>query len=1104
MQLSYNKKILALVCKKTRIETGVEELDPLFDGKYEYASVVMSEIDTEVDDTRNFTRLVLTNNDGAFDDIITGVNKKYFDVSELSAAGTHHDVYSLIGMYSPSGYKMNLLYVNKRLEYADKDSVYRYIRRNPPEIGQVEFDSNTQGLDEGSNVKTLETKEDSNLTGNNHQLISDVVFAYNRTENLLTFCFIRNLMGTDPENLERKAKPWYSDYEIDAIEGTEGGTFDDKISKQMNSFDLFVQNICTMTTNTKLDKISYTEHNVNADMSFIPIYPSKTTEFQVKDKNKQYSCYNIELLGKSKDIDGYIDNTNPSPDPNFDIDMITKNRKFGRVYEDYLDEYDKTFIVAENESLNSNMDQHCQKSGGNVDNFVWKFDLEHETGKTFLDSSIEDFKIIIFNKSTLGKNPYFFGDLTALVGGKRADYTSYLDDQGSNERTYEDDTLLEGQKITVVGQNPVSGKVSSIDDNTIYNISGIKFDFDRKTKTLTTTFEKNDPSIDSSVNKNTVRYLFFNTKDITVFEYYHLLDQYGLINVRYGEIDASGHGSVSHDGWKFVYDTSRYSKEYLESMTRSFYSQNLRNMDLGDVHLSDYDCLSDVYVLQDYNHLAFKYSSEDIFHISAQNYYFPTLNVKYPYTTGQLVYEQVNNIDPGTVSDGQSKTDIFGNSEVYIIDFAENKTLIDEIGYVDIPRMYKYDDCVIAFEDYLDASEDQRLDYHDARVLRHLKFNSLDSSTMCLSDEIDTDELGITTTGRTTEDVLEQLAKMNEGKDELFILSSEHGGSTSATRYVRVNLSEHNGEDRKVSIEGLTNLNVNYKREDDFSGITLYFNYNNYLNSPFIKIDEDYNVLVDTIDNTYLKLKSGESGYLDIVIQVKYSEQGRLVGYTNLNLIRYQIFNISDDKPKFVIRAVNKIQRDDYKQGDSLTRTCDVGVADILLTQSQLIPYEKDKYQTDIVVRFDSGNSTLKSVDFYLFFPSQIFSFDTTRSPHKCNVTYAGEGCVHVTSDLSPDRITVPIITVSPAFDLLINNTDIYELFVDEVNCYDSDGNNLFANTSGGVFRVTDAGSNVNTVLVNEQGLGHSPAGDGQSDKTDERQIITETGRKPILTRRFA
>ena len=117
-------------------------------------------------------------------------------------------------------------------------------------------------------------------------------------------------------------------------------------------------------------------------------------------------------------------------------------------------------------------------------------------------------------------------------------------------------------------------------------------------------------------------------------------------------------------------------------------------------------------------------------------------------------------------------------------------------------------------------------------------------------------------------------------------------------------------------------------------------------------------------------------------------------------------------------------------------------------------------------------------------------------------MAYVGDGCVHVTSDLSPNRIAVPIITVSPAFDLLINNTDTYELFVYKVNCYDGDGNGLFANTSSGIFMVVDAGSDVNTVLVNENGREGNPTGEVQNLNVTEIQIITETGRKPILTRR--
>lgn len=221
---------------------------------------------------------------------------------------------------------------------------------------------------------------------------------------------------------------------------------------------------------------------------------------------------------------------------------------------------------------------------------------------------------------------------------------------------------------------------------------------------------------------------------------------------------------------------------------------------------------------------------------------------------------------------------------------------------------------------------------------------------------------------KTTDEVLEELSKSANG---LFAISAEASHVGKDTRYDRVNLSETDLDgNQKISIAGLTELYVNYKRDEDLNGITLYFNYNNYLNSPFVKMNGDGDVLIDTIDSTYLKLKSGESGYLDTIIQVKHREDGILLGYTNVTLARYQIFNISDDKPKFVVRVVNKVQRDEYKQDDSLTKTCDVGVGDILLSQNQLIPYEKDKYQTDIVVRFDSDDSALKSVDFYLFFPS--------------------------------------------------------------------------------------------------------------------------------------
>ena len=57
---------------------------------------------------------------------------------------------------------------------------------------------------------------------------------------------------------------------------------------------------------------------------------------------------------------------------------------------------------------------------------------------------------------------------------------------------------------------------------------------------------------------------------------------------------------------------------------------------------------------------------------------------------------------------------------------------------------------------------------------------------------------------------------------------------------------------------------MNYRREADQT-LTLFFNYANYVNTPFIKY-ADGNFKIDTIDRTYLMLKAGESGELDIIV----------------------------------------------------------------------------------------------------------------------------------------------------------------------------------------------------------------------------------------------
>jgi len=81
-----------------------------------------------------------------------------------------------------------------------------------------------------------------------------------------------------------------------------------------------------------------------------------------------------------------------------------------------------------------------------------------------------------------------------------------------------------------------------------------------------------------------------------------------------------------------------------------------------------------------------------------------------------------------------------------------------------------------------------------------------------------------------------------------------------------------------VDLSKLLRIYANYKKEAEDDSITLYFNYFNWLDSPYVKIENNL-LYVDTIEGTYLKLKSGEDGMLDIVLQARYYIGGRVYGY---------------------------------------------------------------------------------------------------------------------------------------------------------------------------------------------------------------------------------
>ena len=113
-------------------------------------------------------------------------------------------------------------------------------------------------------------------------------------------------------------------------------------------------------------------------------------------------------------------------------------------------------------------------------------------------------------------------------------------------------------------------------------------------------------------------------------------------------------------------------------------------------------------------------------------------------------------------------------------------------------------------------------------------------------------------------------------------------------------------------VEQLSRIYVNYRKYDDGGSprIELYFNYMNYLDSPYLRM-QDGRTYVDTIDNTYLRLKQDENGVLDLVVQFRYYKGGTLYGCRNLKLASYQIYNVSDDKPKFVMKKIMQAEPGD-------------------------------------------------------------------------------------------------------------------------------------------------------------------------------------------------
>lgn len=107
---------------------------------------------------------------------------------------------------------------------------------------------------------------------------------------------------------------------------SKGGLESDSSDLEMNSLDMMTECIGTLDTHIEGSKLyadgSIKLYNLNGDPSYIPSYPgaigktdaSKSPKYLEKYNDRQYLVF--ELLGRSNNIDEFINRVDPNADAN--------------------------------------------------------------------------------------------------------------------------------------------------------------------------------------------------------------------------------------------------------------------------------------------------------------------------------------------------------------------------------------------------------------------------------------------------------------------------------------------------------------------------------------------------------------------------------------------------------------------------------------------------------------------------------------------------------------------------------------------------------------------------------------------------------------------
>ena len=535
-----------------------------------------------------------------------------------------------------------------------------------------------------------------------------------------------------------------------------GATIDDPSGDEMNSHDIFDTNV----TFFRKQVVSYRlkdarsfgnakyEFNTNADMSYFPVYPGFAGAKKLY-KRPQYDYYSVELLGMAKDISQQISYVNPRPDPYLDADAILSNFANARVYQDYVGYVDETFKTVDNKLIGANSDvltkfwqtktSKLQQVVYRDDFLVWQIGLD----KLYQNFDIEramKLKVLLFSRKCYGKNPYLFTDISALAAGwVDLNYDPAGDDFSGYSVISAPDYVF-GYGNRVLAQSTLDGVDAAAvgDSNHIYNVKSVqaRLQTDNAMSAMTLEFRFITDNLGMSyytyVPAGQLQVAFMDVRNLDVFNYFHYLDAYGVLRFldffktrEYLNRFLTKRG----DGYTIYYRGREFTEEELMHRLRSYYQHITRMVPLSGVDLSQYDSLSDVYILQGSSRLQFKVDEDFKYELDHPGYFYPTVNAKFPMTPAQYAMQMTSFKENAAMN---LLAGLFGQNNLFLLDMEDpEKTLLD-IGRVDIPITLDDQEYVFAYEEYTDFAEGDLssrrncdlYDVSDPHVLQFVQFES--------------------------------------------------------------------------------------------------------------------------------------------------------------------------------------------------------------------------------------------------------------------------------------------------------------------------------------------------------------------------------------------